>query len=537
MIHAAKLIFDILMRTYGQIGCFVLLWASLVATGCRDAGETQSRSPAKLPPPAQVSAQPPVVLTAEARSRVEAFCGDCHAMPRPASSPKDEWLGEIEQGFSLYEHSGRTDLQLPSKESVIAYFDPHAPVEFVIAEMTDALPPSDLPLIRQSVRLPGPRPPGVTNVRWIDLGWGGSPALVYCDIGTGGVNAYWPRRSATQSGEPRKLATLYQPVHCEPCDLNDDGLTDLVVADIGEFDANDSDLGRVVWLRRESATTETYQSVVLLEGLSRVSDVQPGDFNGDGKTDLLVAEFGWRTTGSIRLMLNTGLDEQGEPQFDTHVIDHRNGAIHVPTLDIDGDGDLDFIALISQEHEVVVAFINDGEGSFDREVVWRAPDPAYGSSGIELVDLDGDGDLDVLYTNGDSFDRGYKPYHGIQWLENDGSFPYTHHRLVDMPGVLNAKAADIDGDGDMDIVACSLLAGSIVNEFADAGVTSLMLLTQTEPGNFEPTQLESGLYNHISLVLDDFDEDGRTDMAVGNFFRMGSPETPDLQIWWNGSER
>ena len=102
-------------------------------------------------------------------------------------------------------------------------------------------------------------------------------------------------------------------------------------------------------------------------------------------------------------------------QFSERTIDQRHGAVNLPTYDLDGDGDL---ILFSQEHEVVEAFINGGKASFHRELIWAAPDPAYGSSGLELVDLDGDGDQDVLMTNGDSFDRGAKPYHGVQWLKN-----------------------------------------------------------------------------------------------------------------------
>ena len=66
------------------------------------------------------------------------------------------------------------------------------------------------------------------------------------------------------------------------------------------------------------------------------------------------------------------------------------------------DGKPDFVAAITQEHETVVAFLNEGGGRFRKETIYTAPHPAFGINGMQLVDLDGDGDLDVLLTNGDA---------------------------------------------------------------------------------------------------------------------------------------
>ena len=119
-----------------------------------------------------------------------------------------------------------------------------------------------------------------------------------------------------------------------------------------------------------------------------------------------------------------------------HIVDKRHGAIHVPVCDLNGDGKPDFVALISQEHETIEAFLNEGDGRFRKETIYTGPHPAFSSSGIQLVDLNGDGRLDVLYTNGDSLDSEYlKPYHGVHWLENRGTFPFVQHSLTTMAGV------------------------------------------------------------------------------------------------------
>ena len=75
-------------------------------------------------------------------------------------------------------------------------------------------------------------------------------------------------------------------------------------------------------------------------------------------------------------------------------------ALDVIVGDLNGDGKPDFVALISQEHETIVAFINEGSGKFRPEPLFSAAHPAWGASGIELVDLNGDNKLDVLVTRG-----------------------------------------------------------------------------------------------------------------------------------------
>ena len=498
----------------------------------QQAGDQQPTMRATPKAEPEMSESERLAFISKMKPQVDAFCGDCHATSPPSSSTKEDWIAEVKQGFLLYRTSGRNDLEAPNQDLVLKYFQCQAPTTFDLTRSIDNYPATPVTLDQTSPPIASGRSPAVTNVQWVESGIGDASALIYCDIATGGIKAYWPSKPEQP---PQTLGTVFQPVHVQPCDLNQDQALDLIVADIGEFNANESDLGQVVWLRQKPAAGE-FERVVLLEGLSRIADVREGDFDSDGDTDLLVAAFGWRKTGRIFLMVNQGTQTNDVPDFEIREVDPRHGAVHVPPADLNADGHLDFVALISQEHEVVEAFLNDGTGNFQRQEIWNAPDPAYGSSGIELVDLDGDNDLDVLMTNGDSFDRGAKPYHSVQWLENQGAYPFVHHHLCTMPGVMSARAADFDADGDLDVVATALLVGTSRTQLDSINSSSVVMLMQDAPGEFRATQVEAKSPQHLAITVGDFDHDGKPDFAAGNFLRQSMQPASDLLLWWNRSK-
>jgi len=309
---------------------------------------------------------------------------------------------------------------------------------------------------------------------------------------------------------------VWHPAHTEVVDLRGDGHKDILVADLGSFPPTDRRCGRVVWLRDDG--NGKFTAITLLEQVGRVADVQAADFRGTGKKDLIVAAFGWQEVGEI-LFLENHTTDWDHPKFEKRVLDDRHGAIHVPVADLNGDGKPDFVALISQEHETIVAFINRGDGTFDKKTLYEAPHPAYGSSGIQLVDLNGDGQLDVLYTNGDVLDEPYllKPYHGIQWLENKGNLRFEHRWIAPMYGVHRAVAADLRGNGKMDILAVGFLPVEGFPQREDKDVDSVVILEQTSPGVFARHRLESKSCYHVSCMAGDLFGTGRADLIVGNF--------------------
>ncbi len=295
--------------------------------------------------------------------------------------------------------------------------------------------------------------PGVANVKLAPLFGSDTLELLACDTRIDRLLLLKPYET---SAVWQPVAPVAVPDHATVIDLDGDGRRDVLVASLGQFFPTDDKLGSVVWLR--AIEGGRFEPGTILDGVGRVADVQAADFNGDGRLDLVVAVFGWRNTGEI-LYLENRTSDWSRPEFTAQQVDDRHGAIHVPIVDLNRDGRPDFVALISQEHERVVAFLNQGDGAFQKEELFAAPHPSYGCSGIQVVDLDADGDDDVLLTNGDVLDRPYllKPYHGVAWLENEGHYPFTHHRLFSLYGASRAVAADFDVDDDLDLIAVSFL--------------------------------------------------------------------------------
>jgi hypothetical protein len=366
-------------------------------------------------------------------------------------------------------------------------------------------------------------PPLISNVQAVDLDGDGLLDVVVCDCKNNSVN--WIRQFPAGVYTETVLAdSLNAPAHVQIIDFDKDGDKDILVAVLGLIFPSNDKIGSVVILENDG--TNHFKKHVVVDKIARVSDVRAGDLDNDGDMDLAVAQFGY-DDGETRWIENLG-----NWQFKSHILQNLSGPINVEIVDIDKDGDLDIVSLVSQEWEEIYCFINDGKGNFTSKLIYGSNNEDFGSSGISICDLNQDGKDDILYTNGDAFD--YippvgKPWHGVQWLENKGNLNFEYHRICNFVGAYAATPVDIDGDGDLDLFCVSAF-----NLWDKPESQSFIWMENTGNMQFTVHNIANAPTHLITMAKGDFNNDGNIDFVTGGMHAYPPYDRMSrVMIWMN----
>lgn len=364
--------------------------------------------------------------------------------------------------------------------------------------------------------------PMVTHVKIVDLDQDGLADVLYCEGRRNSVR--WIRQAPRGVFTEHVIGEAAGPVHVEVADINGTGRLDVLVASMGQILPTNDRLGAVIVL--ENVDNVNFRRRVLLEGVSRVTDVRAANLAGhtDGRLDLIVGQFGY-AQGETRWMEN-----RGGWEFSSEVVGTLSGCIHTPVADYDGDGSPDFMALISQEWEEIHWFRKTDDGEFRGTPIWGSTNEDYGSSGLETADVNRDGKPDLIYTNGDGFDYAFlapRPWHGIQWLENQGDGRFAFHPVGKLPGAYSPCAADLNGDGHVDLLAVSGLA-----IWDDPTSVSMMAWLNDGRQNFTPVVLACRPIQLITAAVGDLDGNGVPVIVTGGFHALPPfKEMSSVTLW------
>jgi hypothetical protein len=282
-------------------------------------------------------------------------------------------------------------------------------------------------------------------------------------------------------------------------DVDGDGDKDILVA--APF------AGTITWWSNDDGAGTSWTAHAVGGGYDELNSVYAEDVDGDGDTDVMATAT---TFYGIPWWSN---DDGSGTSWTLHILSWRyNTASSVYAEDVDGDGDTDILATSTDCDAIVWWSNDDGSGTSWTE---RSIDAGFeGANSVYAADVDGDDDIDVLGAalNADE----------IAWWENvDGSgTSWTEHGINgDFDYAASVYAADIDGDGDADVLGAAAHADDITCWSNDDG-SGTSWTEHTVDGDFDGAS---------SVYAEDVDGDGYMDV-------IGAAVNADDITWWKAVE-
>lgn len=178
---------------------------------------------------------------------------------------------------------------------------------------------------------------------------------------------------------------------------------------------------------------------------TRSRSVAAADMNNDGHMDM-ISFWGDVNFNSNSIGVHSNVATNGYSSLNRSITT-GSGFWGLYTADVNSDGYLDVVSSTWPNSNRISYHLNNGDGSFalenDIDIVAAKP------RGVSSIDVDGDGDLDIIAAAVDN--------NAIYWYENTGtpSSPNFVRRTIDsnLTKAQELHASDIDGDGDIDITA------------------------------------------------------------------------------------
>ncbi|MEL6674467.1 MAG: FG-GAP-like repeat-containing protein [Bacteroidota bacterium] len=187
----------------------------------------------------------------------------------------------------------------------------------------------------------------------------------------------------------------------------------------------------------------TYSITLLRNYQEGITDIFPIDLDGDGDLDFLRNSY-WDST------LHWHINDGRGIFYDSLIYSQMAGIISVKAEDIDRDGDPDILFANHLDNQVV--WLENQNLSFTQHIVG---DQILGAWSVTAVDMDQDGDVDILSASRED--------NQVRLFRNTGSEVFVPEVITDSAqGARHVYPADLDGDGDLDLISASSIDNKLV---------------------------------------------------------------------------
>ena len=244
----------------------------------------------------------------------------------------------------------------------------------------------------------------------------------------------------------------------------------------------------LAWIENTGRVGEAQPLHVLETDFSHIHGVAAGDVNGDGLADLVAGSFDGPEANSIALHLA----KKDAPGFIGSRITRggaKGRAHYLDIADVNADGRAD-VLLAASGGNTVTAWLQGEDAAWTPQLFAKEA----GATHAQAADVDGDGVMDIIVSNGHG--KGIFWFRGPRWERHIVDGDITEAHALDH--------ADLDGDGDIDIAAGSY-GEKIVVWYENDG-----------RGNFTRHVIDQGNEQEsYDLKITDIDDDGRPDIILG----------------------
>lgn len=339
-----------------------------------------------------------------------------------------------------------------------------------------------------------------------DLNGDGKPDLIVANENSSAntvsvlPNATVPLAFAAHFPTKQTFATGTSPDSVNFADINGDGKPDLIVAN-----SNDNTLSVLLNTSYFGSAPYFAMQQTFATGAAPYS-ISAADLNGDGKPDLIVANFG---AGSVSVLLNTTAPGASTSSFAAQqTFATGSGPISTTTADVNGDGRPDLVVVNFNSQNVSVLINNTPPGSFVPSFAAQQTfATGFSPHSVSAADINGDGKPDLVIADtgaltvsvliNTTVSGAVSPDFAAQQTFATGSAPYS------------VTTADLNGDGKPDVIAANYNDNTIsilFNTTVSGAALPSFAVQQT---------LATGSHPY-SVAAADLNSDGNVDLIVAN---------------------